>query len=751
MKLGAMERTKQLVAGIWRDTRYALRGMRRRPGFAVLSIATLALGIGVNTTSVAVAHGILVRPLPYADPSRVVILNLLFADGGDLGFSGNALRDWLSRLRTVETAAGYYRREVTVRVADRSTVVPAALVTDQFFRVLGTPAVAGQLPSAGSAADVVVGQRVLHQVVNGDRSNVAGAPLSLSDEPRAIAAVMPSDFAFPDDEIGLWLPSPALIAGGKPGSGGYSKIVARLKPGVSLAQLREDANRVRLELNPTSREIVSVDVLGESVIGGLRRLLTITLAGALLVLLVACANVATLFIGRDVARQRELAARMALGATTPQLVRSVLVETSLIAVIASIIGAGLGAVMLQVFVSQASSSVSGLHRVTMGLPIAFAIAALTIVVSLICGIVPALHAARTRVSPFLRGASSPGPQAWRLRGALVVAQIALSCVLLIGAGLLTRTVFALMHDDHGFRPAGALVAKVVLSDNVLFDGPERAAFVPALLERVRALPGVLHAGFGSNLPPRPPAISMSIRLVRNNHDETRLLKVGTATPGYLRAAGRAVRRRPRLRGRRCTSGAAVVILSESVARFYFPGEDAVGRTITRMPAMFRMPGEPRVIGVVSDIKYEGLDSPAGGAVYIPWAFRPLGRGYLFVRTAGDPMGLAAADSRCRAGHRPHRASSGASVARGCHGWFDFGTPSSRAAGRWFRPARARRGAGRRARHDDDPGCGAAAGSGDSSSARRIALTAGPDDRAARTGADGRRGRAGPESWRRGRA
>ncbi len=413
MKWGAMERTLHFAAGIWRDTGYALRGMRRRPGFAVLSIATLALGIGVNTTSVAVAHGILVRPLPYADPSRVVIINLLFADGGDLGFSGNALRDWLPRLRTVETAAGYYRREVTVRVAGRSTVVPAALVTDQFFSVLGTPAAAGRPPSPGSAADVVVGQRVLRQIVNDDTSGIIGAPVSLSDEPRAIAAVMPADFAFPDDATGLWLPSLALIPGGKPGGGGYSKIVARLKPGVTLTQVREDANRVRLELNPTSKEMVSVDVLGESVVGGLRRLLTITLAGALLVLLVACANVATLFIGRDVARRRELAARMALGATTPQLVRSVLVETSLIAVIASIIGAGLGAVMLQLFVSQAAPSVSGLHRVTMGIPIALAIAALTVVVSLICAVVPALHAARTRVSPFLRG----DPRRGRRRGA----------------------------------------------------------------------------------------------------------------------------------------------------------------------------------------------------------------------------------------------------------------------------------------------------------------------------------------------
>jgi predicted permease len=640
MKWAAMHWTKHLAGGIWRDTRYALRGMRRRPGFAALAVVTLALGIAVNTTSVAVAHGILVRPLPYPDPSRVVIINLLFADGGDLGFSENALRDWLPRVRTVESAAGYYRREVTVHLAGQSTIVPAALVTEQFFSVLGTTPAAGQLPSRGSK-DVVVGQRMVHQVANGRVSPTVGAPLLLSGEPRAIAAVMPSDFAFPDDEIGVWLPSPILTSGSKPGSGGYSKIVARLKPGVTLAQLRDDANRVRLELNPSSTDTVSIDVLGDSVIGGLRRLLMVTVAGSLLVLLVACANVTTMFIGRDVARQRELAARMALGADAWQLVRSVLVETSLIAVIASIIGAGLGAAMLQVFVSQAARSVSGLHRVTMGSPVALAIAALTIVVSLICGVVPALHAARTRVTPFLRGLLSPGPQAWRMREALVVVQIALSCVLLIGAGLLTRTVSALLHEDPGFRVAGALEAKAVLSDTVLFDGPEHAGFVPALLERVRALPGVLHAGFGSNLPPHSPVITMAIRLVRENRDETRMLKVGTATPGYLRALGARF-----VAGRDFEDAdaqrAAVVILSESVARFYFPGADPVGRTIMRMPAMFGMAGEPRVIGVVSDIKYEGLDSPASNAVYIPWSFRPLGQGYLLVRTAGDPMGLAAA-------------------------------------------------------------------------------------------------------------
>jgi len=630
------------VEGIWQDARYAFRVIRKRPAFTALVVATLALGIGVNTTSVAVAYGILLRPLPYAQPSRVVILNLLFADGGDLGFSPAVLQDWLPRLRTVETAAGYYRREVTVRSAGRSTVVPAALVTGRFFDVLATTVESGYLPSGSDGPDVVVGRRWMNQVMSREPSGVVGAPVSISDKSHTIAGVMPPDFAFPDDEIGVWLQSPALIPGTKSENSGYSKIVARLKPGVTLEQVRDDANRVRLELDPKSRAIVSVEVLGEAVVGGLRKLLTVALAGALLVLLVACANVATLFIGRDVARQRELAARMALGATAPQLVRGVLVETALTALMASLVGVAVGAAMLRVFVGQAAASVSGLHRVSMGLPVAFAIAALTIVVSLICAAVPAWHAARADFSAFVRGTASSRHRAWRLRGALVVAQIALSCMLLIGAGLLMRTVSVLMHADHGFQPSGALEAKFVLSDTVLFDGTGRETFVREVLERVRALPGVQHAGFGTNLPPRPPPITMAIRLVKDNRDETRFMKVGSATPGYLRALG------ARFVGGRdfdeadTQAGAAVVVLSESAARFYFPNEDPVGQTISRFPAIFRIPGTPRVIGVVSDIKYEGLDSPAPSAVYIPWSLRPLGSGYLIVRASrGDPMRLAA--------------------------------------------------------------------------------------------------------------
>ena len=639
------------VEGIWHDARYAVRAMRKRPAFTALAVTALALGVGVNAASFAVAYGILVRPLPYAEPSRVVILNLLFADGGDLGFSPAALQEWLPRLRTVDVAAGYYRREVTVRSGNRSTVIPAAVVTDRFFDVLGTPAEVGSTHVRSDAPQAIVGRRAVSELLGSNVSNALGVLLSVSDRSHSIGAVMPSDFAFPGDEVGLWLPSAALRAGTRPESSGYSKIIARLKPGLTLEQLRDDANRVRLELNPKSREMVSVATLGESVVGGLRGILTAVIVGALLVLVVACANVVTLFIGRDVSRQREVAARMALGASRRQLVRGVLIETLLVASIASLVGMGLGAVVLEVFVARGAGAISGLHRVAIGLPIANAIASLTLLVTLLCGAVPAWHAARADFNPFLRASIGSRPRAWRVRRSLVIAQIALSCVLLVGAGLLSRTVSVLMHEDHGFEPRGALEAKIVLSDRILFDGTEREPFVRTLLERVRAMPGVQHAGVGTNLPPRTPPITIAIRLVADGgstrpvRDETRFMKVGSATPGYLRALGARF-----LAGRDFEEGdqrpeAPVVILSESAARFYFRDENPIGRTIARLPAMFRMTGSPRVIGVVRDIKYEGLDSPAGSAIYLPWAQRPLGSGYLIVRTADDPMRLAVAIRR----------------------------------------------------------------------------------------------------------
>jgi predicted permease len=258
-------------------------------------------------------------------------------------------------------------------------------------------------------------------------------------------------------------------------------------------------------------------------------------------------------------------------------------------------------------------------------------------ITAVCSVVPAWHVSRAGIDP--RRAAVAAPRAWRTRRTLVVAQISMSCVLVIVAGLLARTVSALLHEDHGFRPEGALEAKLVLSDTPLHDGAPARAYVTSLLERVRSMPGVQSAGVGTNLPPRTPPITITMRLIGPGRDETRSMKVGTSTPGYLPALGArfiAGRDFEETDGRVESPG---VILSASAARFHFPDGQAVGRTIGRLPGIFGIKATPRVVGVVADMKYEGLDAPSSSALYLPWTLRPMGTAYLIVRSTGDAQRL----------------------------------------------------------------------------------------------------------------
>src|SRR5262245_14234011 len=316
-----------------RDLRDAVRGIRQRPGFTALAVLTLTLGIAVNGAAIATAYGILIRPLPYESPDRIVVVNLLFPDGGDLGFAPDRADEWLRRLDGVEAAAAYYTRDVTIRAGSRSAVVRAAFVTDRFFEVFGT-----------DATTPAIARGRVAEVLGGVAADAVGASVTVGAAARTVTAVLPSEFAFPSEQIGVWLPwrVPPIEAG-------YSKIVARLRPGVTLAQFRERASRVARELTSDARNTMSVTPLGESIVAGMRRLLVAAVAGSLLVLVVACANVATLFIGRDIGRRREFATRLALGARRVDLVRSVLTETLVFALLAAVTGLLLGSAALRWF------------------------------------------------------------------------------------------------------------------------------------------------------------------------------------------------------------------------------------------------------------------------------------------------------------------------------------------------------------------------------------------------------------------
>ncbi|MEO5740941.1 MAG: ADOP family duplicated permease [Vicinamibacterales bacterium] len=650
--LGGVEQTKERYrearrAGtadqLRQDLRYAGRGLARNPGFALAAILTLGLGIGANAAVLAVAYGVLMRPLPYADAARLVVLNLYFSDGGDLGFSPSQVPEWLTNLRTVEDAAAYASRPLTLRGNGQSTLVTTAFVTDRFFRVLGVPAAYGRTP-ADDRTTAVVSRRGIGELI----PDTVGDQLTISDGLYTIGAVMPSSFAFPTEETRAWIPAPLLNAASKSEDTGYFRIVARLKPGVTQAEAQEDAKRLVRETN-LKGSYATVSPLGEQATAAARPVLRVSLVAGALVLLVACANVTTLFLGRSATRRREVAARIALGASPFQLARGLFVETLIIAVAASIVGVALAAAALRAYVDGAAGALPGLEAataLTIDAPILLGIAALTVASAIVCGALPAWHVARADSRPFLRATTVLTPTAWRVRAALMVVQIALSVVLLVGAGLLTQSVIRLLSDDPGFTPAGALEAKIVLSDRVLL-GAGRETFVRELLDRVRVLPGVQHAGLGSNLPPRTPPITIAIRLIDESEgvNELRFMKAGSATPGQLRALGVYFVRGRDFTEADGTSGEAV-ILSESTARFFFrDGSDPIGKTISSLPRIVQSPGRPVVVGVVSDIKYEGLDVPAGSSIYLPWNRRPIGTAYLVVRTAQDPVTFASAIRR----------------------------------------------------------------------------------------------------------
>ncbi len=618
-----------------------MRSLWRSPSFAAVTVLTLSLGIGVNAVALSMVYEILIRPLPYAQPSKIVVLNQFFPAGSELGLSPADVQNWLPRLQTIESAAAYYTRDVTVRSGNRSTVVTAAFVTDRFFDVLGTPAQFGKAAAESAPPTAVLGIAAVGSLQLPKGAEALGHPLTTGQQAYVVRGIMPLEFAFPSEQISLWLPSSVLLTGTRPEDSGYSKLVARLKPGVTADQVHQDIDRILRELKSQNKATVSV--VGDSVVSEIRPVLRVALVGALLLLFVACANVTTLSLGRAIARQRELGARLALGATGWQLARGVLLEAAVIAGAAAVLAILIAASLVKLFSHVATGVVPRLQLVAVNVDSLSLTAGITIVVTFCCAAIPMGHAARARYQPFLRLGPRAG-RGWRqVRAALVITQITLSCVLLIGAALLGRTVVLLMKDDHGFDPSGTAEAKIVLSDVVLFNGQGRESFVSALLERVRALPGVTVAGLGNALPPRPPSITVGLRIIDAGRDELRFFRIASVTPGYLRALGATF-----VSGRdfeQSDAGSRTVILSASAARFYFPNDNAVDRDIYALPRIVGIAGRPRVIGVVRDIPYEGLDAPAAGVVYVPWEWRPMGTAYVVVRTTPGNVNRLADDIR----------------------------------------------------------------------------------------------------------
>ncbi len=638
---------------ILQDLRYGARMLVKTPSFTLIALLTLALGIGANTAIFSVVNAVLIRALPYRDADRIVTLWQRNNQSGtkEDGASPANFLDWHSRSQafTEISAAEPYSLNLTGH--DEPEAFRAWLVTAGFFQTLGVGALHGRTFApeeyrAGNERVVIIGYGLWQRRFGAD-PNLIGRTLRLNGQQYTVIGVMPPEFRFPTGRE-MWAPRIATERDKVARGSGYMPVIGRLKPGVTLAQAQQDMDGIAAQLVQEYPQAnrdrgVAVIPLPEQLTGQVRRPLLVLLGAVGMLLLIACANVASLLLARAAEREREFAVRAALGAGRGRLARQLLTESLLLALLG-----GLAGILVAGWASGAILSLSpgGLPRAGEvridGRVLAFAVA-VSVLTALIFGLAPALRFSRPDINRLLkegeRGAT--GLARHRLRQALVVSEIALALVLLVGAGLLVRSFVRLLQVNPGFSTDKALSLEVHIW-GVARTPEQRAAFFEQTLDRIASLPGVRAAGAVAALPFHESAIDPTVTFTIEGRptpppgqEPTAYLTVATAD--YFNVLSIPLRR-GRFFSRFDRQGAApVALISETMARRYWPDEDPLGKKITAR--LFGQPINCEIIGIVGDVRHTGLDSDPRAELFRPHLQSPYGSMTYVVRTAADPLTL----------------------------------------------------------------------------------------------------------------
>jgi putative ABC transport system permease protein len=631
------------MGALRQDLRYALRTLTRSPGFTAVAVATLALGIGANAAVFSIVRGVLLTPLPYRDAGRLLVGNASLPDYEDIR------RETRSLDETAVFATNLYN--VGLERGEGTEQRRGAEVSGEFFRLFGAAA-AGRVIGPADAREpvAVLASAFARQRYGSDRAAL-DQTLSLGGRPFTIVGVMPPGFEFPSRQFDFWVPlehemarTPAMAE-----NRGLRifRVVAHVRPGVSLQAARAEVAEVsrRLQkIHPDTNAGFTAQFvpLKQRLLGEVRPALWTLFAAVGLVLLIASANVANLLLARGAARSREIAIRSALGARRGRLIRQLLTESVLLSLAGATLGVLLAAWAISALPAVAPSDLPRLSEVRLEVPVLLFALGAAVASGLLFGTAPAFQASRTdlarAVADSARGSS--GRQS-RLRGALVVAEVALAVVVLVGAGLLARSLQRLLHVEKGFRPQNVTSFSVNVVD---LDGREaRAAATLEIVRGIRELPGVVAAGAGTALPPqtaqRATRFEIEGRVASASEDSSAYFIA--ATPGYFDALGTRV-----FEGRAFGDGdradtAPVALVSRGLARRLFPGASAVGRRLRLLnpeeSSDFR-----EIVGVVEDVRYSGLDDPGDSAIYTPFSQTPFPWAYAMIRSTTPAETLAPA-------------------------------------------------------------------------------------------------------------
>jgi putative ABC transport system permease protein len=647
-----------MLGDLWQDLRYGLRMLAKNPGFTSIAVIALALGIGANSTIFSVVNTVLLRPLPYREPDRLV---MVWEDATKNGYPHDTPAvanyiDWRDQNHVFEGMAAIAEESFNLTGSGEPERIDGRRVSADLFPLLGVEPYLGRAftpeEDRPGANRVVIMSHGLWQRRFGSDMNIIGKSLTLNGESFTVVGVMPPRFQFPSREDELWVPIAFDSEEAANRGTHYLEVIARLKPDVTLEQAQAEMNAIAARLQqqyPKSNTGIGVAItpLHEQVVGDIKPALLVLLGAVGFVLLVACANVANLLLARASVRQKETAVRIALGASRWRLIRQFLTESILLAALGGGVGLLLslwGVSLLKGFIPE---NISQVKAITIDARVLIFTLLVSLLTGLIFGLAPATQASNFNLHETLKEGgrdTAAGSRGNRIRGLLVITEVALALILLIGAGLLINSFLRLRHVDPGFRADKLLTMKIVLPELKYPDQTRRSAFYTELLGRVEALPGVKSAAVTTNLPLYSQGNSIGISIEGRPDpppDQRFIVVTRVISPQYFRTMGIQLLRGREFGEQDRADSAGVVIISETMARRYWPGEDPLGRRIKAGSSASPSPWWT-IIGVVKDVRQFELNADPKPQMYLPYAqndfFEPRD---LVVSTNVEPLSLGA--------------------------------------------------------------------------------------------------------------
>jgi putative ABC transport system permease protein len=649
------------MEALWQDLRYALRTLAKEPGFTVVAVLTLALGIGANTAIFSLIDSVLLNPLPYKNPASLVSIVAGNREAGTTGtpVSFTKFQALEQQTKTLESVGAFYQTTMNMTGRGEPEDINVNRVNADFFQALGVaPAMGRDFLTAedqiGGADVAMLSNAFWRSQLNSD-PNVLGKSLSLDGKPTTIVGVLPRSFEFPfqQPQPDVWVPRVFDIMGLRPEQlrmgAGFLFLIARLSPGQTMAQAQAEADGISetyAKAYPGNADAAkhSLDMtsLTDNLVGGVRPSLFVLLGAVGFVLLIACANVASLLLTRATAREKEMSIRQSLGATRARLTRQLLTEGLVLAFAGGAIGVVIASVTMPLLRAGAGNQVPRLDEVHVNGLVLLASFVLCVVTGVVFGLVPAVQVADHDLHGTLkegRGTASGGSA--RARQAMVIAEVAVALLLVTGAGLLIRSFVNLVRVNPGFDSRGVMTFPVSLPTTKYATLPQRAEFFRQAVEKIKTIPSVESVGVVSYMPMTGAARYVFFcpeGQVCQGIGKDPLISMKQISEGYFAAMGI-----PLLRGRVFTNadidGAPqVVIINQTVAGKYFPGQDPIGKTLQN--SRDRIPLQ--IVGVVADAKITSLSAPKFEEMYRPHLQAPWMAMTIVVRSNSAPQPLVAA-------------------------------------------------------------------------------------------------------------